>query len=148
MVQITRSDGKKSKQTGRLRTPSLICFFVPSKNIGWWALPLNGVSQVFLQKFLFYSKTPWPFFTNNNWQIFFEFLFVKSCVEKKTHFSFFADILVKSVGNICFVITDQNFVISWCQKWPWSREIVITWFHGASTSFMSFITVAQWAGVA
>ena len=33
MVQITRSDGKKSKQTGRLRTPSLICFFVPSKNM-------------------------------------------------------------------------------------------------------------------
>ena len=61
--------------------------------------------------------------------------FSKGCGENDTVFLFFADILVKSVGNICFVITDQNFVISWCQKWPWSREIVITWFHGASTSF-------------
>ena len=58
---------KEFKQTGRERTPSLTCFHIPSRN-----MPFNDVSQVFLQKFLFYSKTPWPVFTNNNWQIFIE----------------------------------------------------------------------------
>ena len=106
-------------------------------------MPLNGVSQVFQQKFLFYSKTPWSFFTNNNWQIFIEKKLVKSCGEKDTFSPFWADILVKSVENVSFVSTDQNFVISWCQKWPWSREIVITWFHGASTMQDHYSAVLQ-----
>ena len=44
-------DGKKSKQTGRLRAPSLICLFLPYKNMPvQWCVPIFPAKVLIFQQ--------------------------------------------------------------------------------------------------
>ena len=132
------------KISGYLQSLTLTyLFFVPSKTClaTWWCVP------GFPAKVLSFSKTPWHYCTNNNWQIFIGKKLVKSC--EKHIFTFFLLIFYSKLWEIH--VSWSLTKISWFRDAKngrdhvksWSRDFTVQALYGSKFDYLTILFGAK-----